>query len=246
MSSHRESIVAIAFGVMLGLTIVTIFFDAPFSMAVRDNAAWIGERVTTLFSAESFSGLGQKVRDLGLTGAIIAMLLYAIGSMVAFPASIMTLICVLAFGFGAVLVTGVGAFLGLAASFFVSRTFFQHHINWFCSRYPVTRGVERAVQSNGFWLVFLMRQSPVIPFAAQNYMFGMLQTRARDYLIASGLGIIPGTIAKVYVFESARSAVRDGLSPVQLALVAVGTTATIAVMILVGRYVRRELASQTA
>ncbi|MEO1745768.1 MAG: VTT domain-containing protein [Pseudomonadota bacterium] len=246
MSSLREAIVAIGFGVLVGLTIVAIWFDTPFSTTVRDNVGWLSDMVMGLFVAENFAAIGDQVRGLGFAGAALVTALYALGSMVAFPASLMTLVSVLAFGYGAILVTGIGAFIGLAASFFIARVFFQRHINWFCSRYPITRGVERAVQSNGFWLVFLMRQSPVIPFAAQNYMFGMLQTRPRDYLLGSGLGIIPGTIAKVYVFESARSAVAGGLSPVQLVLVGVGVTATIGVMILVGRYVRRELDAQTA
>ncbi|MEN0000601.1 MAG: VTT domain-containing protein [Pseudomonadota bacterium] len=245
MSDHRESVIAIAFGVLLGLTIVAIFFDTPFSMSVRDNAMSVAQWAGGIFDGANIALIGETIRNWGLAGAALVTLAYAIGSMIAFPASLMTLVSVLAFGYGAILVTGIGAFLGLAASFFVARRFFQHHIGWLCARYPVTRGIEKALARNGFWIVFLMRQSPIVPFAAQNYMFGMLQTRGRDYLIGSGLGIIPGTIAKVYVFEQARNVVTGGLSPVQIGLIAVGVTATIAVMALVGRYVRRELNAHT-
>ncbi|MEM1378807.1 MAG: VTT domain-containing protein [Pseudomonadota bacterium] len=244
MSSRRGFFTTFAFGLLLILTALAIFFDTPYSMAIRDSAGFLIDRVTSLFAFDTVSEVGALLNSLGLAGAIAATLLYAVGAMIAFPSSIMTLVCVLAFGYGAVFVTGFGAFLGLAGSFFVARTFFQRHIDWFCTRYPVTRGIENALQSNGFWLVFLMRQSPIIPFAAQNYMFGMLQTRARDYLLGSGLGIVPGTIAKVYVFEGAASAVTDGLSPVQIALVTIGITATLAVMAIVSRFVRRELNAQ--
>ncbi|MEO0920181.1 MAG: hypothetical protein AAFX98_05720, partial [Pseudomonadota bacterium] len=69
-------------------------------------------------------------------------------------------------------------------------------------------------------------------------------TRPRDYLLGSGLGIVPGTIAKIYVFESARGAISGELSTVQIALVVVGITATLVVMAWVGQYVRRELNAQ--
>ncbi|MEL6202391.1 MAG: VTT domain-containing protein [Pseudomonadota bacterium] len=244
MSSHRESITAIAFGVLVGLAIVAIFFDTPFSMVVRDNVMTVGNRVGAFFSFDTVEAAGQTIRGWGFTGAIGVTLFYALGSMIAFPSSLMTFVSVLAFGYGAIVVTGVGAFMGLTASFFIGRHVFQKHIGWFCSRYPVTRGIEKAVMRNGFWLVFLMRQSPIVPFAAQNYMFGMLQTRPRDYLLGSGLGIVPGTIAKIYVFESARGAISGELSTVQIALVVVGITATLVVMAWVGQYVRRELNAQ--
>ncbi|MEO1748981.1 MAG: VTT domain-containing protein, partial [Pseudomonadota bacterium] len=240
----RESIIAVAMGVLIGLAIVAIFFDTPFSMTVRDSAMTVGNRVGTFFSLNTVEAAGQTIRSWGFAGAIAVTLFYALGSMIAFPSSLMTFVSVLAFGYGAILVTGIGAFIGLTASFFLGRYFFQKHIGWFCSRYPVTRGIEKALMKNGFWLVFLMRQSPIIPFAAQNYMFGMLQTRPRDYLLGSGLGIIPGTIAKIYVFESARGAISGEFSGIQIALIGIGITATLIVMAWVGQYVRRELNAQ--
>ncbi|MEO1701874.1 MAG: VTT domain-containing protein [Pseudomonadota bacterium] len=246
MSSGRESILAIAFGVIIGLTIVAIFFDTPFSMTVRENAIWLSNAAMSIFNGHNIASLGESVRSWGIGGAVLVTLLYALGSMIAFPASLMTFISVLAFGYGAILVTGIGAFVGLTVSFFIGRHFFHQHVGWFCARYPVTRGIEKALMKNGFWLVFLMRQSPIVPFAAQNYMFGMLQTRPRDYLLASGLGIIPGTIAKIHVFESASSAVGGELSHIKLLFLGIGIAATLIVMASVGRYVRRELAAQTS
>ncbi|MEO0544218.1 MAG: VTT domain-containing protein [Pseudomonadota bacterium] len=244
MSSHRESAIAIAVGILIGLIIVAVFFDTPFSMAVRDNAMMLGDRIGGIFNIDTVGAVGAKIRSWGLSGAILVVVFYALGSMIAFPSSLMTFVSVVAFGFGAIIVTGLGAFIGLTASFFIGRHYFQKHITWLCSRYPVTRGIEKAIMKNGFWLVFLMRQSPVVPFAAQNYMFGMLQTRPRDYLIGSGIGIIPGTIAKIYVFESASRAIGGELSRLQIAFIVIGIVATLIVMAWVGRFVRRELAAQ--
>ncbi|MEM0899068.1 MAG: VTT domain-containing protein [Pseudomonadota bacterium] len=170
-----------------------------------------------------------------------SILIYTVAVIFAAPASFLTFSYTLLFGWWAIAITWAGATIGQSIAFAVARTFFAKHLSWFCDRYRITRGIENAVANDGFRIVLLMRQSPIIPFAAQNYLFGMMRTKTRDYLIASALGIIPGTVAKVIVFQLASSAVGEDTSLLIGAVLVVGVLATVAVTVIIGKYVRKEL-----
>lgn len=185
--------------------------------------------------------VGSSVRQAGWLGIVAIIAAYALGVIVAAPSSLMTLAVTLIYGLWAIPIAWAGAFVGLTVAFALSRTVLSKHVQWFCQRYPFTRGMEAAFQNRGFWLVLLMRQSPVIPFSAQNYLFGMLGTRIPDYLIGSAIGLIPGTVAKVIVFENARTAIDTGPDGSTLAMTALGVAATILVMCILARAVRAEL-----
>ena len=93
----------------------------------------------------------------------------------------------------------------------------------------------------------MLRQSPIIPFSAQNYLFGVLRIPAVTYFVASSLGIIPGTLAKVYIFDMANKAAMDPTTSTSTyVLGAIGVIATIFVMWLIGRGVANELKAVNA
>lgn len=215
---------------LVGVTAYVGFrFDPPFALpGIADATASAGAYV-------------EAARQAGMLGVLIVIVLYALGVLIAAPSSVLTLTVTLIYGLWAIPITWLGAFIGLAAAFWLARRGLSVHVQWFCDRYRVTRGMERALQNNGFWLVLLMRQSPVIPFAAQNYLFGMMGTPLRGYLAGSALGLIPGTVFKVVAFAGAQSALTDGWGMPVWAMAGLGVVATIAVMVIMGHAVRAEL-----
>ncbi len=204
-------------------------FDPPFALpGVADAAAPAGDYI-------------QSARQAGVAGLVMVIMLYALGVLIAAPSSVLTLTVTLIYGVWAIPIAWLGAMAGLAGAFWLARRGLSAHVQWFCERYPVTRGMERALRANGFWLVLLMRQSPVIPFAAQNYLFAMLGTPLRGYLVGSALGLVPGTVLKVLAFSGAQSALADDWGTPMWAMVGAGAVATVVVMIIIGRAVRIEL-----
>ena len=45
----------------------------------------------------------------------------------------------------------------------------------------------------------LLRLSPVVPFNVLNYAFGVTRVSLRDYVLASWIGMMPGTLMYVYL-----------------------------------------------
>ena len=58
---------------------------------------------------------------------------------------------------------------------------------------------SRATQRDGLLIVFLVRLSPLFPFNATNYGFGLTSVKFRDYFFASWIGMLPGTVLYVYI-----------------------------------------------
>ena len=48
-------------------------------------------------------------------------------------------------------------------------------------------------------MVFLLKLSPLCPFAIMNYALGVTQLRLRDFVLASLVGTVPGTLLYVWL-----------------------------------------------
>jgi uncharacterized membrane protein YdjX (TVP38/TMEM64 family) len=99
-----------------------------------------------------------------------------------------------AWGFPVVL---VAATIGAALAFLVSRHLFRVKVKGFVRRWPKFAAVERAVSEAGWKIVILLRLSLVVPFNLQNYFLGATSIGFMPYLIATAVGIIPGTLLHV-------------------------------------------------
>ena len=111
--------------------------------------------------------------------------------------------------------------------------------------------LDAAVAEQGFKIVFLTRLSPVLPFNLLNYAFGVTQVRLRDFVLASWIGMFPGTLLYVSIGSAANSlsdlmAGRASGGVAQKMLLGVGLLATLAVSILLARIARRALAEAAA
>ena len=81
----------------------------------------------------------------------------------------------------------------------------------------------------------LLRLSPVVPFNVLNYAFGLTRVSLRDYVVASWIGMMPGTLLYVYLGsiagDLAGAGGRASRTPAEWAFYAVGLVATIAVTV---------------
>jgi uncharacterized membrane protein YdjX (TVP38/TMEM64 family) len=110
--------------------------------------------------------------------------------------------------------------------------------------------IDDAVGREGFKIVLLTRLSPIFPFNLLNYAYGLTQVTLRDYVVASLIGMIPGTVMFVYlgslftdVAALAAGGSRGSAAPWWLKVI--GFAATVAVTIVVTRVARRALEEAT-
>ena len=200
-----------------------------------------------MFGRETIARLLEWVQGAGLWGALLFGLAYVPAAVLFVPASVLTLGAGFVFGVakGAVIVS-LGSTAGAAAAFVVARTAGHDWIVGRMARYPAVDAVGRAVESEAFKVVFLTRLSPLFPFNLLNYAFGLSSVPFKTYLLASWIGMLPGTLMYIYLGSAAQSvaALLSGdlrRTPGQQAMFAAGLVATVAVTTIVTRAARRVL-----
>jgi uncharacterized membrane protein YdjX (TVP38/TMEM64 family) len=188
------------------------------------------------------------VRDLGPVGPAVLALIYIPAALLLVPGSLLTLGAGFAFGLatGTVAVS-LGSTAGAVAAFLVGRFLTRNRVEQALAQSPRFRALDRAVGDHGFRIVLLTRLSPVFPYTVLNYAFGLTQVRWRDFLIASWLGMLPGTIVYVYLGSLAKDLTdlasgRETAGPAQTALMIIGLLATGVVTLTITRLARRALA----
>lgn len=193
-------------------------------------------------------GLLQTVLDqiasLGMWGPVIFILVYIAAAVCFVPGSILTLGAGALFGvwWGSVYVS-IGATLGATAAFLTGRYLARDWVGKKISHNPRFSAVDRAVAQEGWKIVLLTRLSPVFPFALLNYGFGLTRVPLVHYVLASWVGMIPGTIMYVYIGSLVQAGTRE-TTAAEWALRAVGLVATILVTVLLTRIARKALAKR--
>lgn len=178
----------------------------------------------------------------GFLGMVVFALVYAAAVVAFVPASILTL------GAGAVyglwpgaLVVLAGASLGAVLSFLLARTSFRARVASWAADNPRFRALDGAVAREGGRIVFLVRLSPIFPFTYVNYVFGLTGVGVLPYSVATVVGMIPGTIAYVYLGSAAATAASGTASATRTALQVVGAVAAVLVTVWAARLAKRAI-----
>ncbi|MEB3321214.1 MAG: VTT domain-containing protein [Synechococcaceae cyanobacterium] len=144
------------------------------------------------------------------------------------------------------LVVFLGACLGAQAVFLLGRHRLRGWSRRRLARAPKLLAIERAVSREGLRLVLLTRLSPAFPFSLLNLAYGVSDVTLRDCTLGH-LGLVPGTVLFCALGELAGDAARFGevlsgeASAGTWGLRIAGVAATVGVVLLVGRAVRRAL-----
>ncbi len=147
--------------------------------------------------------------------------------------------------YGSVAVS-VGSVLGATAAFLVGRTLLRGSIERRIASYPRFQAIDRAVGEQGFKIVLLTRLSPIFPFNLLNYAFGLTNVRLWQYVLASWIGMLPGTVMYVYLGSALKSladvaaGAPEGGTP-QTVFFVVGLVMTIVATVVVTRVASRAL-----
>jgi len=201
--------------------------------------------------AELVPGVLRRIDALGPWAVVAFVALYAAAAVAWIPGSILTLAAGAIFGLArGTAYTLLGATLGAALAFLVSRYLARAAVARHLGDSPKLRAVDEAIGRRGARVVFLIRLSPVFPYNALNYALGLTRVRFRDYVPATALGMIPGTFLYVYAGHAAgqiaAGAVGTGsFGTARYMLLAAGLLATVAVTLMVTRTARQALERAT-
>jgi uncharacterized membrane protein YdjX (TVP38/TMEM64 family) len=119
----------------------------------------------------------------------------------------------LAYGAGAVfglvegsIVVWSASMIGSAAGYTLARTVWSESARRLLGRHEDK--LRKLQDGNTFLTVLRIQLLPVVPFGLLTYAAGTARVRFLSYWLASGVGIIPSTIAAVYVGDRVRAGVR--------------------------------------
>src|SRR6266566_5357980 len=147
------------------------------------------------------------VGKMGLAGIFIFIAVYAAATVLLAPGAILTIGAGFAFGlWKGFLAVSAGATLGAALAFLVARFIARDKIEAMATRNTKFQRIDNAIGQQGVKLVFLLRLSPVIPFNLSNYFYGLTGVRFWPYVLASWIGMMPGTFLYVYIGTAGKAA----------------------------------------
>ncbi|CAL1411494.1 unnamed protein product [Linum trigynum] len=166
---------------LLLAAVVVACFTLPVEKILKDFLLWVEQ-------------------DLGAWGPLVLAVAYIPLTILAVPASVLTLGGGYLFGLPIGFVAdSFGATIGACAAFLLGRTLGRSMVVAKLKDYPQFRSVAIAIERSGFKIVLLLRLVPLLPFNMLNYLLSVTPVSFMEYMLASWLGMMPITLALVYV-----------------------------------------------
>ena len=169
----------------------------------------------------------EWIEQLGWFGPFIFMLIYATGTILFFPGSVLTITGGAVFGpIWGTLVNLTSATIGAGISFLVAR-------------YELGEWVEKkiggrikllkeGVENEGWRFVAFVRLVPLFPFNLLNYALGLTRIKFWHYFITSFICMFPGTLAYTYLGYVGREAIAGEEGLIQKGLIGLALLACVA------------------
>lgn len=200
----------------------------------------------TLPIQEGLETFTTYVEELGWPGMALFVGAYAVAAVFLIPASVLTLGAGAAFGLvKGMIAVSLGSTLGAALAFLVGRHLARDKVRAKFASGEKFQAVDRAVAAEGWKIVALLRLSPVFPYVALNYLLGLTGVKFWPYVLASWVGMLPGTLLYVYGGYAARTAAQKP-DTLQMVYNLIGLAVTLAVTIYVTRLARRAMKNVTS
>ena len=201
--------------------------------------------ISLLPVAEWVKTFTDWIRHLGIAGAFIFIGVYALAAILFLPGEIFTIAAGLVYGVaGGTVVALAGATLGAALAFLVARYLLRARIEKLAEKNKKFGTIDEAIGKQGWKIVGLLRLCPLIPFNVSNCFYGISSIGFWPYLIASALGMLPGTLLYVYlgvIGQAGLGGGKNGHSPLEWTFLGIGLLATIAVTVFVSRVAQKAL-----
>jgi uncharacterized membrane protein YdjX (TVP38/TMEM64 family) len=179
----RRNLLRLGAAVLLAAAFVGLWFSPLRDQLTRENIRAAVDQIRAVWYAP-----------------MVYIALYAIGCVVALPASLFVIAAGFIWGW---LLGGcyamIGGTLGAMMSFFLGRFIGEGLLERFGR---LGRIVAKQVDHAGFRSLLILRNIPGIPFAVLNYAAGIAGVRFRDYFFATIIGIAPSKFVFTYCADA--------------------------------------------
>jgi uncharacterized membrane protein YdjX (TVP38/TMEM64 family) len=152
-----------------------------------------GREITPEYVLDSIESHGPA------TARLIYVAVYIGGTVAFLPGTVLSFAGAVLFGaYEGTLYTWIGATIGATLAYLMARVLGRDFVErLFGGRFAA---FNRRVQEHGFTGLLLIRLLPLFPFNAVNFGSGLAGIRLRDYVLATAIGIVPGTFVYQFLF----------------------------------------------
>ncbi|MEX2561933.1 MAG: TVP38/TMEM64 family protein [Nitriliruptoraceae bacterium] len=197
-------------------TLVTWLVHPVFRLAVLAALVASAAVIATRSDVAGVESLRAAFDGLGWIGPAVFVLTYTVAATIMLPAAPFTIGAGLLFGPLVGTVTAlIGATTGATGAFFVGRLLGRGAVERFGGRRFAA--LDRHLDRRGFSALLVVRLVPLFPFNLLNVAAGVTGIRVRDYVLATAVGIFPGTFA----YAAVGGTIDDPTSPAFAAAVGV-------------------------
>ena len=186
--------------------------------------AWKYTALGTYFDVETLAAEGARIRDRPWTPFAVPIVFVVAGFAVV---PVMLLIAVTVGVFGPLLgglLAFAGAMASAATSYAIGRKLARNTVRRIAG--PRLNELSRRLGKRGLLAVLVVRLVPVAPYTIVNLVAGASHVGWRDYLLGTGLGLLPGLVVTTAFVDRAIAAIR-GPGPGTLAALALALAAIV-------------------
>jgi uncharacterized membrane protein YdjX (TVP38/TMEM64 family) len=163
-----------------------------------------------LISAEY---LIEKINSLGPVQArLIYITVYIVGTVILVPGTVLSFPGAVLFGpYEGTLYVWIGATIGATLAFLFGRLLGRDFIEQlFGGRFAL---FDQRIRDHGFTGLLIIRLLPIFPFNGVNFGCGLTGIRIKDYILATAIGIVPGTFVYQFLFAKfGRKILNEGIN----------------------------------
>lgn len=185
----------------------------------------------------------EWVGSLGFWGPLVFIILFVVSAVICLPASILTASAGTLFGLKmGVLYVSIASTVAAIISFLIARYAARDWVEEKVSKNAKFSAIDNVIGKQAWKIIGLTRLSPIIPFPLMNYGFGVTKVKLSHYIIASWIGMIPGTILFVYIGAVGKAAVGSEVkSATEWLFYGVGLIATVVVTVYITKISKKAL-----
>ena len=185
-------------------------------------------------------GILSAFEGVGTLGYVLFVCAYILGGLLLLPESLFTVAAGVLFGIGWGFAIAWGSAMATAVlALLIARMFLRRWVEKRVAKNKWLHAVNKALPKEG-WKVVALARLTAIPFGMENYLFGLTKVHMRDYMLATGLAIMPGTLVAVFLGATGRALI-GGSSPLKWALFGAGLVASVVLSVFLGRIAKRRL-----
>lgn len=198
------------------------------------------------FFAEFAEALAAFTQSFGAFGLLVFVALYIAVVLLFLPITPFSIAAGAIYGWWGIPIAYLSAMTGAYLAFVFARGAGRHHVKRYVRKNEIANGIDRCVKNGGWRLVLLIRLSGCLPFAVQNYAFGLSAVSLRGYIAASAIGLLPGAVIKAWIGKSSMDLLDNDklVNTIQMLSLGLAILLTLAMLVYVGQLAMRELRAE--